>query len=94
MALILEELEPVIFRLRQAAVIITGRWHQLRLALHRLTIIQINRSTNSCAASSTITVTVGDASNKLINPAPISTGHTQGAADVYTLNVKTRDGSG
>jgi len=56
-------------------------------------LIQINRSTNSCAASSTITVTVGDASNKLINPAPISTGHTQGAADVYTLNVKTRDGS-
>ena len=94
MALILEELEPVIFRLRQAAVIITGRWHQLRLALASADhLIQINRSTNSCAASSTITVTVGDASNKLINPAPISTGHTQGAADVYTLNVKTRDGS-
>lgn len=56
-------------------------------------LILINRSTNSCAAGSTITVTVGDASNKLINPAPISSGHTQGAADVYTLNVKTRDGS-
>lgn len=56
-------------------------------------LIRIDRSTNSCAASSTITVTVGDASNKLINPAPISSGHTQGAADVYTLNVKTRDGS-
>lgn len=56
-------------------------------------LIRIDRSTNSCAAGSTITVTVGDASNKLINPAPISTGHNQGAADVYTLNVKTRDGS-
>jgi len=56
-------------------------------------LIQINRSTNSCAAGSTITVTVGDASNKLINPAPINSGHTQGTADVYTINVKTRDGS-
>lgn len=56
-------------------------------------LIQINRSTDSCAAGSTITVTVGDGSKKLINPAPISTGHTQGAADVYTINVKTRDGS-
>ena len=56
-------------------------------------LVQINRSTNACVAGSIITVTVGDASNKLINPAPISTGHTQGAADVYTINVKTRDGS-
>jgi len=55
-------------------------------------LIQINRSTDSCAAGSTITVTVGDGTKKLINPAPI-TGHTQGAADVYTINVKTRDGS-
>lgn len=55
--------------------------------------IRIDRATNSCAASSTITVTVGDASNKLINPAPITSGHTQGAADVYTINVATRDGT-
>lgn len=55
--------------------------------------IRIDRSTDSCAASSTITVTIGDTSKKLINPAPITSGHTQGAADVYTLNVKTRDGS-
>lgn len=55
-------------------------------------LIQIDRSTNSCAAGATITVTIGN-SNKLINPAPVSTGHTQGTADVYTLNVKTRDGS-
>ncbi len=55
--------------------------------------IRIDRSTNSCAAGSTITVTIGDVNKKLINPAPITTGHTQGAADVYTINVKTRDGS-
>ncbi len=54
--------------------------------------VVIDRHTDSCAASSTITVTVGDVSNQLINPAPITTGHTQGVADVYTLNVKTRDG--
>lgn len=54
--------------------------------------ILISRSTDSCVAGSTITVTVGDGTKKMINPAPI-TGHTQGAADVYTLNVKTRDGS-
>ena len=54
--------------------------------------IRIDRTTNSCAAGSTITVTIGDANKKLINPAPIS-GHTQGIADVYTINVKTRDGS-
>jgi hypothetical protein len=54
--------------------------------------ILINRSTDSCVAGSTITVTIGDGTKKMINPAPI-TGHTQGSADVYTLNVKTRDGS-
>lgn len=55
--------------------------------------IRIDRSVNNCPASSTITVTIGDANKKLINPAPILTGHTQGTADVYTINIKTRDGS-
>jgi hypothetical protein len=55
--------------------------------------IRIDRNTNSCAAGSTITVTVGDANKKLINPAPVTTGHTQGVADVYTIGVQTRDGS-
>jgi hypothetical protein len=58
--------------------------------------ILIDRHTDSCAAGSTITVTVGDVSNKLINPAPANDSstpdHTQGVADVYTLNIKTRDG--
>ncbi|GIW64539.1 MAG: hypothetical protein KatS3mg092_0472 [Patescibacteria group bacterium] len=54
--------------------------------------IRIDRTTDSCAAGSTITVTIGDTNRQLINPAPILSGHTQGLADVYTINVKTRDG--
>ncbi len=57
------------------------------------TTILINRNTDSCAGSSTITVTVGDTNKKLINPAPITSGHTQGVADVYGIGVQTRDGS-
>lgn len=56
------------------------------------TTIRIDRQTAVCAASSTITATVGS-TNYPINPAPITTGHTQGTADIYTINVKTRDGS-
>jgi hypothetical protein len=55
--------------------------------------IRIARNTNSCAAGSTITVTIGDSNKQLINPAPVTTGHTQGVADVYTIGVQTRDGS-
>jgi len=54
--------------------------------------IRIDRNTDACAADSTITVTIGDNNKKLINPAPILSGHTQGVADIYTINVKTRDG--
>lgn len=55
--------------------------------------IEINNATAACAASSVITIVVGDTDTKIINPAPITTGHTQGLADVYTINVKSRDGS-
>jgi len=55
--------------------------------------IRIDNSTGACAASSEITLTIGDSDTKIINPAPITTGHTQGSADVYTINVKSRDGS-
>ena len=55
--------------------------------------IRIDRHTDACAADSTITVTIGDTNKKLINPAPVTSGHTQGIADIYTINVKTRDGS-
>lgn len=54
--------------------------------------IRIDNATASCAASTAFTVTIGTGTNKLINPAPVSSGHTQGTADVYTVNVKTRDG--
>ncbi len=54
--------------------------------------IRIDRQTSTCAAGSAITVTI-DSSPGVINPAPISSGHTQGTADVYEINVKTRDGS-
>ena len=53
--------------------------------------IRIDRQTSACAASSAIIVTI-DSSPGVINPAPI-TGHTQGAADVYEINIKTRDGA-
>jgi len=43
------------------------------------------------AASTALTVVVGDGSTGLINPAPIYSGHTQGIADNYEINVKTRD---
>lgn len=55
--------------------------------------IEINNSVGACAASSTLTITIGDADKKLINPAPITSGHVQGTADTYVVNVKTRNGS-
>lgn len=54
--------------------------------------IRVDRQTNACAASSAITITI-DSSPGIVNPSPITSGHTQGAADVYTINIKTRDGS-
>jgi hypothetical protein len=54
--------------------------------------IRIDRQTAACAASTAITVTI-DSSPGVINPAPINSGHTQGTADVYEINIKTRDGS-
>lgn len=54
--------------------------------------IRIDRQTAACSAGSTITVAI-DSDPGIINPAPISSGHTQGLADVYTINVVTRDGS-
>jgi len=55
--------------------------------------IRIDNSTGACAATSEITVTIGDTDKKIINPAPITSNHIQGQADVYTINIKSRDGS-
>ncbi|MEK7473053.1 MAG: hypothetical protein AAB625_03385 [Patescibacteria group bacterium] len=54
-------------------------------------IILINRATTACAASTAITVTI-DSAPGIINPAPLTT-HTQGQADSYQINIKSRDGS-
>lgn len=51
--------------------------------------ILINRSTSACTAGSAITVTI-DSNPGIINPAPITT-HTQGQADSYQINIKSRD---
>ena len=56
--------------------------------------IRIDRTIDSCVANSIITVTIGDNNKQLINPAPLSISHEQGFADIYSINVKTRDGSG
>ena len=54
--------------------------------------IRIDRQTTSCAAGTTVTITV-DNSPGIINPAPVTSGHTQGVSDIYTLDVTTRNGS-
>ena len=54
--------------------------------------IQIPKATATCAAGSALTVIIGG-TNNLINPAPLTT-HTQGQADTYQINIKSRDGSG
>ncbi len=51
--------------------------------------ILITRATSACTAGSAITVTI-DSNPGLINPAPLTT-HTQGQADTYQINIKSRD---
>ncbi len=53
-------------------------------------LLQINRATTTCAAGTTLTITI-DSAPGLINPAPLTT-HTQGQADSYQINIKSRDG--
>lgn len=53
--------------------------------------ISFTRSSASCAASTAITITI-DSTPGLVNPAPIS-GHTQGAADSYQINIESQDAS-
>ena len=52
--------------------------------------IEFTRATSTCAASKAVTVTI-DSAPGIINPAPLTT-HTQGQADAYQINIKTRDG--
>lgn len=55
--------------------------------------ISIPRATSICQAGAAMTVTIGTSGTAMIvNPAPITSGHTQGTADVYGITVATRDG--
>ena len=49
------------------------------------------KTTTACTGG-TITVEIGDNNKGLVNPAPIYSGHTQGTADVYRINVATYTG--
>lgn len=51
--------------------------------------ITIPRNTSSCTGGSAIVVTI--AGNGIVNPAPITSGHTQGTADIYGVTVTTRN---
>lgn len=53
--------------------------------------IRIDRSGSSCEANSTVITVTIDSDPGIINPAPINTSRTRGAADEYTLNIKSRD---
>jgi hypothetical protein len=54
--------------------------------------IRIDRSGGVCEANNTvITVTIGTSAKGLVNPPPKTSSHTQGVADAYTINIKTRD---
>lgn len=55
--------------------------------------IQIARLNSDCAAGSTITVTIGNSVDPLINPGP-KNGHQNGKADIYGVNIRSLDVSG
>ncbi len=51
-------------------------------------------TTSATCTAGVVTITVGDsgaADTMLVNPAPISSGHTQGVADTYAVSLTTRD---
>lgn len=49
--------------------------------------------TTTACTGGTVTVTIGDGTKGLVNPAPVTSGHTQGTADVYPITVATFDSS-
>jgi len=54
-------------------------------------VLSWTRATSTCAGSKAITVTI--AGPGIVNPAPITSGHTQGTSDVYGISIKTTDGT-
>ncbi len=55
--------------------------------------IQITRLNSDCSAGSTITITIGNQTQSLINPLPKS-GHQIGKADIYGVNIRSLSLSG
>ncbi len=51
--------------------------------------ISIPRNTATCTGGTAIVITIGGGG--IVNPAPITTGHTQGTADIYGVTVATRN---
>lgn len=49
--------------------------------------------TGTLNSSTAVTITIGTASKKVINPGPVTSGHTRGTSDVYTITIQERDGS-
>ncbi len=48
-----------------------------------------NNGASVVLAGVPLTVTIGDNSKPLINPAPITTGHTRGVSDIYSITAAT-----
>jgi hypothetical protein len=53
--------------------------------------IRIDRSGSECQANTTVLTITIDSAPGIVNPAPINTTRTQGVADAYTINIKSRD---
>lgn len=53
--------------------------------------IAIPRNTTACTGGSNLVITI--AGPGIVNPAPVTSGHTQGTSDVYGVTIATRDGS-
>ncbi len=54
--------------------------------------ISIPRNTSTCPNGTAIVITLGVSTPYIVNPAPITSGHTQGTADIYGVTVTTRYG--
>lgn len=49
--------------------------------------------TNTISSGQTITITIGTSGKRVVNPAPITSGHSRGTSDVYTVTIRELDGS-
>lgn len=49
--------------------------------------------TGTLSSSTAVTITIGTSGKRVINPAPVTSGHTRGTSDVYTVTIRELDGS-